>query len=112
VARCCGPFDLDEHEVPLLEAACRQADDIRRLEALIARGVTARGSTGQTRLHPAVTEVRHARIAFARLLGTLNLPGDEEAIAPPATAAANRARKAANFRWSEVARRKAQREAM
>jgi hypothetical protein len=99
-------YELDEHEVPLLESACRQADDIARLEALLSRGVTARGSTGQTRLHPAVAEVRLGRIALARLLGTLNLPADAASIAAPATHASNRARKAAEVRWSAVARRK------
>lgn len=89
--------EFDEREAKLLELACRQADDVAALQdAIDTDGLTIKGSTGQKRLHPAVSELRQARLALSRLLGELELPDYGE---QPRTAASNRGQKAANKRW-------------
>jgi hypothetical protein len=81
--------EWDERELALLVLAARQAADIDLLEADIAsNGV--RLSDG--RLNPAVAEVRQGRVALARILAGVDLPGS-------ASATTLRARKAANARW-------------
>lgn len=103
-------MEFDERELAILRQACRQADDIASLEgALKAAGVTVRGSKGQPRLNPIVTELRMARIALARLLGELDIPGG--VAEQPATARSRRAQHAASVRWMDAgpSRRKANR---
>ncbi len=91
-------WELDEREHALLELACRQADDLRALEDAVKRdGYTVTGSRGQTRLHPAVAEVRQGRLALARLLGALELPDAEQA---PQSESTLRAQRAAHARWN------------
>ncbi len=98
VTRFTDEFDLEEREIAILHAAAHQADDIRALEASIERdGVTVAGSQGQPRLNQAVTEVRQARVALARLLGQLNLP--DPVSEKPESHTTLRARKAAEARW-------------
>lgn len=86
-------FDFGATELAVLVAACRQADDIVLLEASISTdGATVVGSQGQPRLNAALTEVRQARLALAKLLGALALPDlDDDR---PLTAAQRRASKA------------------
>jgi hypothetical protein len=97
---------LDAREIALLEMACRQVDDIARLEAEVAvGGVTVEGSMGQVRVNGALAELRQARLAVARLLGQIDLPEAGEAQAP--TEASRRARQAAQKRWASDARRAA-----
>jgi P27 family predicted phage terminase small subunit len=89
--------ELDERELAILAAACRQADDVAALEeAIAADGVMVAGAQGQTRLNAAVTECRQARLAVARLLGELDLSDPD---AEPRTARSRRARRAADARW-------------
>lgn len=96
--------EFDERERALLELACRQADDVARLERAVRRdGATVVGSRGQTRLHPALGELRQARLAVGRLLGELELPNFEE---KPQSARSRHAQKAANVRWAQVAARR------
>lgn len=96
-------------ELDLLELGCRQADDIAQLEEAVRdHGVMVEGSQGQPRLNPAAVEVRLSRAALARILGALELPSGAVVPKPaagagPATAAARRARKAADKRWANVA---------
>ena len=91
-------WELDERELEILRLAARQADDVAALEKSIARdGVTVNGSAGQPRVNPAVTEVRGGRLALGRLLGMLELPGDDEA---PRSEASLRAQRAARARWA------------
>lgn len=72
-------WELDERELALLLLACRQRDDLSRLETVISKeGVMATGSTGQPVVHPAVLEARQARLAINRLLGGLELPDADE----------------------------------
>jgi hypothetical protein len=67
-------FELGEHEVQLLVSACRCADTIEGLDALVAQeGLMSESSQG-SRVHPAVVEARSQRLAFARLLAALNVP--------------------------------------
>lgn len=92
-----GRWMLDAREVEVLTQACRQADVVAALDELLdTDGLVVPGSTGQPRLSAVVTEVRQARLALAKLLGELALPGDD---GQPATAAQRRARAAAQARW-------------
>lgn len=95
-------LELDARERVLLEMAARQADDVAALEAeLEASGLTTVGSTGQERLNAAVTELRQARLAVARLLGMIDLPAEGQMAAR--SEPERRARAAANGRWGRVA---------
>lgn len=72
-----GAYELEQHELLLLENAARTADLIADLQARIERDgpVTPAGKA-----HSAVIEIRQQRITLARLLVALRVPtGDEEA---------------------------------
>jgi phage terminase small subunit len=98
-------WELDARDLAVLEAACRQADDVAALEAAVARdGVTVVGAAGQARLNAAVTELRQARLALARLLGQVDFPDEG---GRPVTEASRRAQHAANTRWAAQAARMA-----
>jgi hypothetical protein len=93
-------FEFTSAETIILAAAARQADDIERLEALLANSIETTGSKGQTRLSGAVTEVRQGRVALARLLSELRLPNVDE------TTGVNTSRqRAAKARWDRERRR-------
>lgn len=97
-------FELDERETAILAMACRQADDLAALEEALDRdGVSVAGSAGQPRLNPLVTEIRQARLALNRLLGSVSIPDAE---AEPRTASSLRAQNAANKRWAAVRARR------
>lgn len=73
-----GEFEWAEHELALLEEACRVRDRIVELDAAVkADGVMLPSSQG-ARLHPAIAEGRQQRLALARLLATLQIPGLED----------------------------------
>lgn len=99
--------ELTERETAILLQACKQADDLARLEeAVESGGVEVPGSMGQTRLNPALIELRQGRIVLMRLLGELDLSEPEE---PADTARSQRARHAATARWrqrDELAKRR------
>ena len=98
-------FELDPRELTLLEAACRQADDVARLERHLRKsGLTTSGSMGQTRLAAAVAEVRQGRLALQRLVDALPVAPSEDD-APAVTGASRRAQKAAESRWAREGRR-------
>jgi len=78
--------EWDERGSALLALAEAQAADIDRLEAEIAKNGVPVG---------AIAEVRQSRVALARILGRVELPGS------PATATVH-ARKAARARWSKA----------
>jgi hypothetical protein len=68
-------FELAQHELVLLEEACRTRDNIRNLDkAVLDDGVMIASSQG-SRLHPAIAEARQQRLALARMLVTLQIPG-------------------------------------
>lgn len=90
-------WEFDERERAILFAACRQRDDVSRLESAIkADGVMSVGSQGQPVVNPAVVEARQGRLALGRLLGQLDLPDADE---KPRSEASKRAQRAANVRW-------------
>ena len=98
--RVFAAFELDPVERVGLLLACRQLDDVARLEASLDRdGLIVAGSSGQPRLSAVVSELRQSRLAAARLLDALGLPveGEEPSTATPA---ARRARRAAQARWA------------
>ena len=90
-------WELDAREQLVLEAAARQADLNRGLEAAIDRdGLTVAGWAGQPRLNPAATELRQGRIALQKLLAELALPNES---GQAVTSAQRRAKAAAEARW-------------
>jgi hypothetical protein len=107
-------LELDAREVSWLTEACRVADRVAELEAAVDRdGVVASGSKGQPVPHPALREARLQRDQAARLLARLDLPAEDEEVAP----GVRRARRAASARvlhqvaLREQARRAGRREA-
>jgi hypothetical protein len=65
-------FDLDEHELVLLEQCCRSADLVAALAAEVDRAGGPLTPEGKVR--PAVIELRQQRIVLARLLAALRVP--------------------------------------
>lgn len=98
-----GTYELEPDEVEVLVEVCRTLDQVETLQAAVDRdGLTVRGSVGQVRIHPAVSELRSSRLALGKLLAQLELPDlDGEALSSPTQA---RARKAARSRWDAAAR--------
>lgn len=78
-------YELDPHELALLESACRVADSMTRLaETAAAAGVTTINSRGDVQVHPAMVEYRMQSIALTRLIASLRLPsGDESDMSRP-----------------------------
>lgn len=100
-------YELDERESANLELACRQADDVARLEAsLNSDGLIVPGATGAPKLNTVVSELRMSRLALSKLLDAIALPDAETE--KPMTGAQRRAQKAADARWSRVRRREEQ----
>ena len=99
-------FDLTDAERHLLHEACRSLDRIDALEALVAtEGQTVTGSTGQTVLHPAIAEARQQRLVLGRLVKQLDLPDEDEYTPAKPSINTDRARYAAQQRWSRAGRR-------
>lgn len=70
-------YELDRHEVTILREACRTADALDGLQALLdADGLMGATSQGP-RIHPALVEARQQRLTFARLLTALRIPAGE-----------------------------------
>lgn len=70
-------YELDEHETTILREACRTADSLDDLQALIeSEGLMSETSQGP-RVHPALVEARQQRVTFARLLTALRIPAGE-----------------------------------
>ena len=71
-------YDLESHELLLLENAARTADLVAGLQALIDdEGLILGGKT-----HPGVAEIRQQRLCLARLLVALRVPAGEEDARP------------------------------
>ena len=88
-------------EAAVLETACRVADQVAELEAVLAdQPLLSTGSQGQTIVHPVVPELRQQRALLASLLSRLDVP---DASGVPGEwdnlSASERARKAAGARW-------------
>jgi hypothetical protein len=97
-------YELREDERQALAAACRTADEIKRLEdALTDAPATVEGSTGQTRVHPLFAEVRAHRLALAKLLQAVGLPSEElPGQDITGTARSSAARQLARRRWGQA----------
>lgn len=94
--RVVAEYDLADDEVELLAEAVHTMTEIDDLRArLEVDGLTVLGSTGQTRVHPAVNEIRQHRMALARLLKAVDLPSEDE----EESWATKNARAAARSRW-------------
>lgn len=93
-------YDFTDAELQLLTEACRTLDRLDALDALVAeQGAMVKGSMGQTVLHPAIAEARQQRLVLGRLVKQLDLP-DESAPPAASTPESERARFAAQVRWS------------
>lgn len=96
-----GAYELRPDEGVLLETACRTLDTIAALDAaLVGEPLTVRGSAGQLREHPLLSEARQQRLALSRLLRQLALPDPEEVAELREAARSRKARAAARERWS------------
>lgn len=92
-------YELSPSELAILVEVCRTLDDLDRLaEAITRDGVTVLGSTGQTVVHPALTEARGQRLALHRLVSALALPDAYGATVP--TTGSLRGKRAAQVRWA------------
>jgi phage terminase small subunit len=99
-----GQYELADAECVVLGEFCRCVDRIDALEAVVAAdGMCVPGSTGQTRVHPAVGEARLQRVTLAQLAKALRLPEEPDLAAPDRpggfSTARESARAAANRRW-------------
>jgi len=89
-------LNVDESE--LLTEVCHTLDTVEALQLVINRdGVTATGSMGQVKTHPALAELRGSRLLLSRLLSSLALPDPTGAAVQSASTL--RARRAARARW-------------
>ena len=72
-------FELEEHERALLQEACRVADRLEALDAVVrAEGVTIATPQG-AKAHPALVEARQQGVVLTRrLVASLRLPDEEE----------------------------------
>jgi hypothetical protein len=69
-------YELEQHELAVLEQAARVADRLAALDAVVdSEGVM---EPGRGRAHPALVESRQQRIALARLLVVLRLPDEDD----------------------------------
>lgn len=87
-------YELRPDELVLLESACKCIDLIDNLEAGMAgQPLTVKGSMGQEREHPLLSEARQQRALLNRTLVQLKLPDDAAGAKP------NPHRAAAQSRW-------------
>lgn len=71
-------YEWAEHELALLEEACRVRDRIVELDAAVKDDGLMITSSQGARLHPAVGEARQQRLTLARLLASLQIPGMDD----------------------------------
>ena len=73
-------FELDRHEALLLLQACRCADRLDSMAAVLADApLTVTNARGDEVPHPLLTESRQQSLTFSRLLASLRLPSGDEA---------------------------------
>lgn len=75
-------FEMATAEAAQLEEACRTRDRIRELDAAVTRDGLMIASSQGMRMHPAVAEARAQRLALARILATLRVPGLDDDLPP------------------------------
>jgi hypothetical protein len=77
-----GSYDLESHEMLLLEQACRVADLCAALQTMVEKQPLVLAD----RPAPAVVELRQERLVLARLVTALRIPiGDETEATPDRT---------------------------
>ena len=97
----CAVFELNDSESRLLHECCRIIDELDQLRAaIVADGVTVKGSQGQPVAHPALAAASSHRALLGRLLAQLNLPyeDDESVLLSPSRV---RSTRAAQVRWAK-----------
>lgn len=73
-------YDLNEHHVRLLTAACEAWDRAAEARERIAKdGAVVPNRWGELRAHPSIAIERDSRIAFARLMRELRLDDEPDA---------------------------------
>lgn len=96
-------YRLNEAEKATLEQAARELDLIGLLERSVKRdGVLVEGSRGQLRINPAIPQIAQHRTVFDRLLQSLALPLDGEAVGRRRNP---QAKQAATLKWKNQQRR-------
>lgn len=96
-----GPYEFRPDELRVLEATCREADLIARMEdELDGAAFTVKGSMGQPVANPMLGELRQHRALLERLLRALSLPDEE---GRGAAKRSESARAAAEARWRRPA---------
>ncbi|WP_199734540.1 terminase [Frigoribacterium sp. PhB160] len=75
-------FEWAQHELAILEEACRTRDRIVQLDQAVASDGVMISSSQGSRVHPAIGESRQQRLALARLLYTLGIPPLEDDVLP------------------------------
>jgi hypothetical protein len=95
-----GAYELRPDELIVLETACSCADLVAKLEAAMAgQPLVVKGSMGQEREHPLLSEQRQQRALLNRSLAQLRLP-DVDGVDRGASARSVAARRAAQSRWA------------
>lgn len=77
-------FDWAEHELAMLEEACRTRDRIVDLDKAVEQDGVMLASSQGMRVHPGIAEARQQRLTLARLLVSLGMPPLEEDVLPRA----------------------------
>jgi hypothetical protein len=92
-------YDLNVGELELLAELCRTLDELERLRAAVARdGEILIRANGQPRTHPALAELRGARLMLSRLVDQLQLP--DPLGQPTLSIRSQRAKRGAEVRWA------------
>ena len=100
-------FTGEPGKIAILERACRVADQIAKMEAATAETpMTAKGSMGQTVIHPFIQEIRQQSTVFNALIKSLGLPDSDQDAVDKARRRSQQARQAANARWGRGGGRK------
>ncbi len=74
-------YELDQHEALLLIQACRCADRLDSMAAVLADApaLTLTNFRGDSVVHPLIAESRQQSLTLSRLLASLRLPSGDEA---------------------------------
>lgn len=96
-------FTADPHRHALVEDACREADLIDRLQAVVdTTDLRVRGSQGQPVAAPEVAELRQHRSLLGQLLTRLDLPETQEVVEAKAAHISEVRRTAARSRFASA----------
>lgn len=72
----CGDFELEPHQLCLLQAACESWDRAQQArKEVTAHGLTFKAVNGDTKTNPCVAIERDARRLFTQILRELDLDG-------------------------------------